>query len=250
MGRSDADVFTESLLEFSARSRRGWTTLLSFAVQIAAVAALVLLPLFYTQALPAMLNFGPLIGPPPGAPPRAASGERRAARRPESELVGDTVRQPIRIRKGVAIVHDLGALDQVPDNELTILGGTGSSESGKQIMSLLAVPPKPAAPAPPVPTRGVLVSSSVLQGLLIRQVRPVYPRLAIITRVQGAVVLDALISRAGTIENLRVVSGHPLLVRAAVEAVQQWRYRPYLLNGEPVEVETQITVNFTLGGGA
>ena len=54
--------------------------------------------------------------------------------------------------------------------------------------------------------------------------------------------------REGTIENLQVVSGHPLLVRAAIEAVRQWRYRPYVLNGEPVEVETQVTVNFVLSG--
>jgi protein TonB len=66
---------------------------------------------------------------------------------------------------------------------------------------------------------------------------------------QGAVELRAIISKAGTIENLVVVSGHPMLSRAALEAVRQWRYRPYLLNGEPIEVETDITVNFLLSGG-
>ncbi len=68
-------------------------------------------------------------------------------------------------------------------------------------------------------------------------------------RVQGQVVLRAMISREGTIENLQVLSGHPMLVRAAVDAVRQWRYRPYLLNGEPVEVETEVRVNFILSGG-
>jgi protein TonB len=72
--------------------------------------------------------------------------------------------------------------------------------------------------------------------------------LAITTHTQGSVVLQALISRTGEIENLRVVSGSPYLSRAALEAVRQWRYRPYRLNNEPVEVETQIVVNFTLGG--
>jgi protein TonB len=89
----------------------------------------------------------------------------------------------------------------------------------------------------------------VSQGFLIQQVRPAYPALAIKARVQGPVILNALISRGGAIENLRLVYGHPMLVQAALDAVRQWRYRPYLLNGEPVEVETQITVNFTLGGG-
>jgi protein TonB len=68
-------------------------------------------------------------------------------------------------------------------------------------------------------------------------------------RVQGQVVLRAMISREGTIENLQVLSGHPMLVRAAVDAVRQWRYRPYVLNGEPVEVETEVKVNFVLSGG-
>ena len=75
-----------------------------------------------------------------------------------------------------------------------------------------------------------------------------YPPLARSVRVQGAVVLAALIGKEGTIENLRLVSGHPMLVPAAIAAVSQWRYRPYILNGEAIEVETQITVNFVLSG--
>ena len=88
-----------------------------------------------------------------------------------------------------------------------------------------------------------------MEGNLVHRVQPEYPPLAVQTRTQGQVVLRAVISREGTIENLQVVSGHPLLVRAAIEAVRQWRYRPYVLNGEAVEVETQVTVNFVLSGG-
>ena len=88
----------------------------------------------------------------------------------------------------------------------------------------------------------------MMEGNLIYKVPPIYPAIAKSARVQGPVVLRAVISRTGTIENLQVLSGHPLLVRAAVEAVQQWRYRPYILNGEPVEVETQVIVNFLLAG--
>jgi protein TonB len=87
-----------------------------------------------------------------------------------------------------------------------------------------------------------------LEGSILRRVQPLYPPLARNARVQGSVVLAAVISKAGAIENLRVLSGHPMLVPAAIDAVSQWRYRPYILNNEPVEVETQITVNFTLGG--
>ena len=88
----------------------------------------------------------------------------------------------------------------------------------------------------------------MLEGNLIRRVEPVYPPLAGNARIQGRVVLVAVISKAGTIEKLHALSGHPMLVPAAVDAVSQWRYRPYILNSEPVDVETQITVNFTLGG--
>jgi protein TonB len=90
--------------------------------------------------------------------------------------------------------------------------------------------------------------SNMLEGSLIRRVQPVYPPLAKSARIQGPVVLAAVISKGGTIENLQVLSGHPMLVKAALDAVSLWRYRPYILNGEPVEVETQITVNFILAG--
>lgn len=79
--------------------------------------------------------------------------------------------------------------------------------------------------------------------------QPMYPPMARAARIQGAVVLRAIISKAGMIENLEALSGHPLLIPAAIEAVKQWRYRPYVLNGEPVEVETRVTVNFILSGG-
>ena len=91
-------------------------------------------------------------------------------------------------------------------------------------------------------------TSTILEGNLIRRVLPSYPALARSARIQGPVVLAAIISKAGTIENLQAISGHPMLVPAAIEAVSQWRYRPYILNNEPIEVETQITVNFVLSG--
>jgi periplasmic protein TonB len=90
----------------------------------------------------------------------------------------------------------------------------------------------------------------VAQGFLVHQVKPVYPPLARQARIQGAVLLQAIIGKDGSIENLRLVSGHPMLAPAAIEAVRQWRYRPYTLNRAPVEVQTEITVNFVLGNGS
>jgi protein TonB len=109
-----------------------------------------------------------------------------------------------------------------------------------------ATPPALVKPSPPQKLR---VSSGVAAGMLVRQVKPQYPQIAVQARIQGTVVLQAVIAKDGTVRDLRLVSGHPMLVPAAIEAVKLWRYRPYLLNGEPVEVDTQINVNFTLGGG-
>jgi protein TonB len=86
----------------------------------------------------------------------------------------------------------------------------------------------------------------MMEGNLIRRVEPQYPVIAKQLGVQGAVILKAIISRDGNIERVEVASGQTLLARAARDAVQQWKYRPYLLNGEPIEVETEITVNFVL----
>jgi protein TonB len=92
----------------------------------------------------------------------------------------------------------------------------------------------------------VRISQGVTRGLLIQKVEPQYPTLARSARVQGDVVLSAVIDTNGQITNLQLVSGHPMLVPAAIAAVKQWRYKPYLLNGQPVEVETTITVIFSL----
>jgi periplasmic protein TonB len=102
-------------------------------------------------------------------------------------------------------------------------------------------------PSQPAPPTKVFRTSSMMEGSLIRRVQPLYPQLAKNARIQGPVVLFAVINKAGGIDNLHVVSGHPMLVQAAIEAVKQWQYRPYILNQEPIEVETQITVNFVLG---
>ena len=126
-------------------------------------------------------------------------------------------------------------------------GGIPGGSAGGVIGGIISSTPV-AVPKVATPTR-VRVSQGVTQGLLIRKVQPNYPPLARQARIQGSVLLQAEISKEGSIENLHLISGHPMLAPAAIEAVKQWKYKPYILNGEPVEVETQITVNFTLSGG-
>jgi protein TonB len=104
---------------------------------------------------------------------------------------------------------------------------------------------EPAKEAPaPTPLAPLKVSQGVVQGALVSKVNPDYPRVARAARIQGSVVMDAIIGTDGTVQQLQVISGNPLLVGAALEAVKKWRYRPYLLDGIPAEVETTITVNF------
>src|SRR5689334_6991712 len=124
-----------------------------------------------------------------------------------------------------------------------VLGGQMGGVIGGIISSTPVAVPEVAAP------QRVRVSQGVDEGLIIKKVRPPYPPLARQARMQGQVILQAEISKDGSIENLRLIGGHPMLAPAAIEAVKQWRYKPYFLNGEPVAVETQITVNFTLAGG-
>jgi len=119
---------------------------------------------------------------------------------------------------------------------------SASNLDSPKIGTLLSVPvtlPKFATP----------ISQGVSEGVLEHQVTPTYPRQALPLRLEGPVVLDATVSESGRLENIKAVSGHPLFARAAIDAVRQWRYHPYLLNGKPVRMQTKITVNFKMPGG-
>jgi protein TonB len=132
---------------------------------------------------------------------------------------------------------------------LRVPGGTGDSTAPNAVLDSVGRGINFIVPPPPAPSTHPLGVSRMMEGNLIYRVQPQYPTLARQARIQGVVALRAMISREGKIENLQVVSGHPMLVQSAMDAVRQWRYRPYYLNNEPVEVETQVTVNFTLSGG-
>jgi protein TonB len=153
--------------------------------------------------------------------------------------------QPSRIPTVIAIGNDEASAQ--PPGVMGI-GVAAGAETGLATGMAFIGGTRPIMPAPAPPSSApVFRISKILEGNLIRRVQPVYPPLARSARIQGSVVLAAVISKAGAIENLRVLSGHPMLAPAAKEAVSQWRYRPYILNSEPIEVQTEITVNFVLG---
>lgn len=243
-------MFEDALLESSRGSRHRtsiWTKGLSFTVEAFLLGLAVLAPLLYTEALPRqILDILQLPTPPAAAP---ASRTRSVVSHPttHSELINNQVMLPTTIPNHVHEIQDELARDSgLTDDPNGVVGAPPNGPTTGTIPSLLDGLP-PAMPKN-VPPHSVRVSSGVAQGLLIHEVQPQYPPLARRARIQGAVVLQATIGRDGTIQNLHLVSGHPLLMEAAMEAVKQWRYRPYLLNNEPVDVDTTIEVNFTLNG--
>jgi protein TonB len=229
------------------RSHRGWTTLLSFAVQTTATGGLLLLPLLSIQGLPPLQLMAALVAPAPGPAPAVPARSHVA---PTSNMIGRNLMMPRQIPRKIANFNETEA---PPALEFAatpgVPGGTGSAGARNLMMEGFGSGTNAIPILSPPPAVHQVRVSHMMEGNLIHRVQPVYPPLARQARIQGTVVLRAIISRDGRIENLQVVSGHPMLVPAAIGAVRQWRYQPYILNDQPVEVETQITVNFSLSGG-
>jgi protein TonB len=233
------------------RSRRGITTLTSIALQVLAVAGLLMFSLLRPTGLPSFHQISTPIslGQPMEAPPAPATSSSPHRNVPNINIAADIdipFRPPSRIPRGIQGEGE-DRPPQIGDAGAAIPGTGGGNPNG--IANLFGSGSRPILPAVlAARTVAPLRISHMSEGNLIRRVQPGYPALAGSARVQGTVVLQAVISKDGSIENLRLISGHPMLAPAAIKAVQQWRYRPYILNNEPVEVETQITVNFSLAG--
>src|SRR5579863_4690911 len=246
-------MFEDSLIESGGRltTKRGRWTFFSFILEAVLVGVLVLIPLLFTEALPKtqLMTFLVAPPPPPPPPPPPAAAPVKIVKQVQTDIVNGQLRTPTKIPEKVQMIKEdeappvmsaAGVVGGVPGG---VPGGSMGGVIGGIISSTPVAVPKVATP------QRVRVSQGVQQGLLVRKVQPAYPPLARQARIQGSVLLQAEISKDGTIENLHLISGHPMLAPAAIEAVKQWKYKPYILNGEPVEVETQITVNFTLSGG-
>jgi periplasmic protein TonB len=249
-------MFEDSLLESGGRlksKRQGWTTILSFLLQMMLLGVMILIPLIYTDALPRQQLMTFLVAPPPPPPPPPPPAATAPVKiiKVQSDIINGELRTPTKIPQKVAIIKE----DEAPPstNVAGVVGGVPGGVPGGQMGGVIggiisSTPVAVPKVATPTPTK-IRVSQGVAAGNLLHEVKPMYPQIAKAARVSGAVVLQASISKDGSIQNLKVVSGHPMLVQSALDAVKQWRYKPYMLNGEPVEVETQITVNFTLAGG-
>jgi protein TonB len=227
--------------------RKKWAVVFSVVIETLTLAILLLTPLIYTQAIPkALLNMRFL--PLPAAMPLVEA--------PKSiRVVSAHSVKPIErfIRNGVIYqprsfpAQPLSIVEpEIPPESL--LNDSDRREGFNLLRELSDKPAEvfqPVAP-PELPKR--VYQSHMEPAMILAQPQPAYPALARMARIQGQVTLHAIIDRAGRVAELQVISGHPLLVEAALMAVRNWRYRPTMLNGSAVEVETTITVNFVLGG--
>ena len=237
-------MFEQTLLPEPENARKPYSIGLSLLIQIVVLGALCLAPFVFTQALPTLHLKAVLAAPPkPPAPVGLKSRQQvvRASGYAPRLFRLNIVPLPMRPAEARATATSVEA----PPNVEMVDAPSGIPFGTPGSVAELPAPAVPVVRARPQAAKPIRVAS-ISASSLIHMVQPQYPPLAKASRIQGVVEFTATISKQGTIEGLTLKSGHPLLVNAAREAVLQWRYRPTMLNGEPVEVITDILVNFTL----
>lgn len=244
-------MFEDSLIESTAllRTRNRWPALLSLTAQCATAVLIVSLPLLHPEILPMPHILPATLAPsrPPAPPPPVVHVEPRPAAAASSAPAASTATQSTQIFHD--LIHPTGAAVDAPSLGVINLSNTSASLPPGINVAAPAGPHVTVAPAAAAPgSRPQAVSSGVSAGHLLAPIRPEYPSIARITHTQGTVVVDAIISRTGAIESAHVLSGPAMLQSAALDAVRQARYRPFLLNGQPTDVQTTITIVFRMGG--
>lgn len=221
------------------KTNKPWAVTLSALIQAVILAVLILIPLMYTEALPKNMLNTFLVAPAPPPPPPPPQPVVKVVQQPKvinlQKMVAPTV-----IPKNVAVVRDEAPVIYTNTSD-GVAGGTGNVLGG-------LIGSGPAGPPPPPPTtpQRIRVGGNVEAASLINKVSPEYPAIAKTAHVSGTVILHAIIGKDGGIRELQYVSGPPLLMKSALDAVKQWRYKPTMLNGEAVEVDTTIDVVFSL----
>lgn len=233
-------------LVYSALKTGDWkraTLPMAYAFEVFLVGMAALIPLIYTQALPHSIR-GIISIPPSPAGGRPPVSRQVHAQRPS--VVQTNFQAPRIIPQTIA--ETTPVTEVVPDFP-GVIGAVPSRIPGvpDSIFTSNSIPPPPLSVEKPKPIRRIVLGGQVVAARAIYAPKPEYPALAKLARIQGVVKMEAVIAKDGTVQELKVLSGHPLLINAAREAVAQWRYQPTLLNGEPVEVATEIDVNFILG---
>ncbi|MBI2679817.1 MAG: energy transducer TonB [Candidatus Solibacter usitatus] len=246
-------MFEQTFVDGVGKTNKTWTVLVSFIGQMVLLGIAILIPMIYFDALPRTQLTGFLVAPPPPPPPPPppAAVPVKMVKVIPRQFDAGRLMAPKSVPKDIAMIRE----DELPPPSSGVVGGIAGGVAGGALggviggivgsMPSVAPPPPPPVVKQAAPTR-IRVGGQVQAANLIKQPKPIYPPLAKQARISGVVRFNALIGKDGTIQNLTLVSGHPLLVPSAQEAVKQWLYKPTLLNGEPVEVATVIDVNFTL----
>jgi protein TonB len=221
-------------------ARRGWSALASFTFQALALSLLLAIPMFVVQGPPRLQWLQPVFAPALSTPTPVPANSQHYSGDTVVSVLNNPLIAPRYIPKSTPRLDNGDGV--LPPDPRTVPFGQGG---GGAVPYGLGTAIPAVAPKPPAPTHPVKVSHWA-EGNLIYRVQPAYPPLARQARIQGTVLLRAIIGKTGTIEHLTLESGHPMLAGSAIEAVRQWRYRPYRLNDEPIEIETEITVNFVL----
>jgi protein TonB len=244
------DVFEQSLL-LNHDTKRSWNFLASLSAELLVVSLALLIPLLYHDHLPAVHWKDIMVGPSPLAPPIRPAPAQTSG--PSSTMLSTMPHRAFRwVPTAGPTPAPAASTDFTAEAPPTLGPGVGvggaTNAIGTFIPNYVAVPPptKPPMEIKKPPSAPIPVGGDVQMAKLLRKVIPVYPPLARSARISGVVRLIGTIAKDGTIQNLQLVSGHPMLARAAMEAVQQWIYKPTLLNGSAVEVIAPIEVNFTL----
>jgi protein TonB len=236
-------MFEDSTFESMGKihTRSGGWMMATFALNGIILLALILIPLLYPQALP---SFAETILMEAPRPPAEASKPqpvpaRAVAAQPHFQAAG--IAAPSVIPKVISYPAKPEVAVAIDTGKWTGPDGIGSGSPDNPLDGERRV-----TVVQPEVRKSLRISSSAIEGLLIYKLTPTYPAIAKASGMQGTVVLEATISTSGTIENLRVISGPIMLQQAALDAVKQWRYRPFLLNGQPIEVATTVNVVFKL----
>jgi protein TonB len=241
-------MFEDSLMEsrgcFASKSRR-WITVGSVGLQCLIAGTMVLVPILRPEALPFRGLAPVVIVPVLKRPPVVVEHRQEVATRSSSVALPSAM-----AATRVAVLPSMRPIDLGPDPGVSVpsnLMGMALAGGGGGLPGDVGSAGPRVTVATPKKQETTRVSAGVSAGLLLGKIQPVYPRIAVAARVEGIVVIEATISKSGTIESARVVSGPAMLAGAAIDAVRAARYRPYLLNGEATEVQTTVTVNFRLG---
>lgn len=235
-------MFEKSLVESSGsiRTRSKWYAIGSFLLEAIALAIMILIPYIYPAALPPHALASLLVAPPPLVPAPAPHITSQRAQAPVNAPV-----QLVNLAVPTVIPNRIHQGDNAPAPPRTNLNF--GDVRGSNATSLLGAPPAFPPVSRPKASGPIRVSSGVAQGRLLAPIQPTYPAIAKAAGIQGRVVIEAIISKQGFVAQAQILSGQPMLAQAALSAVSRARYQPYQLNGEPVEVDTTINIDFVLG---